>query len=158
MRIPIVCGAPVVCRVMQYLSDEWLDAAAARLARCRVEPPVASPGLEIHTVVHDVPDKAAATVEYRIFALGDRITLTRTGSSESESATERSVASPISVRFTQTYRTAAAVCRGEASAQAAFMTGDIRLGGDVSALISNPGLTAAVGDVFENLRASSTFA
>jgi len=39
------------------------------------------------------------------------------------------------VRFTQVHRVAVAIARGDASAQRAFMTGDLRVGGDLGALL-----------------------
>ena len=50
--------------------------------------------------------------------------------------------------FTQDVETAAAVNRGELSAQAAFMTGRLRVGGDVQVLLDRQPALAEVDDIF----------
>lgn len=48
--------------------------------------------------------------------------------------------------------TAAAIARGELNAQRAFMSGRLRIGGDVTALVRAHAAVAALGDVFAQLR------
>ena len=55
--------------------------------------------------------------------------------------------------FTQDRATAEAIHRGELSAQAAFMQGRLRLGGDLRAVIDRAGELAAIDDVFASARA-----
>jgi len=55
--------------------------------------------------------------------------------------------------FTQDRGTAEAIHRGELSAQAAFMQGRLRLGGDLRAVIDRAGELAAIDDVFASIRA-----
>ena len=55
--------------------------------------------------------------------------------------------------FTQDRATAEAIHRGELSAQAAFMQGRLRLGGDLRAVIDRAGELAAIDDVFAGARA-----
>ena len=52
------------------------------------------------------------------------------------------------VTFTQDRATALAIHRGELSAQAAFMEGRLRLGGDLRDVIRRAGALAALDDVF----------
>lgn len=59
------------------------------------------------------------------------------------------------VRFRQDRATAEAIALGELSAQRAFMSGRLRIGGDVQALVENSQALAALGDTFESLRAST---
>ena len=61
------------------------------------------------------------------------------------------------VTFTQDVETAAAVNRGELSAQAAFMTGRLRVGGDVQVLLDRQPALAEVDDIFAPVRADTTY-
>jgi hypothetical protein len=63
-------------------------------------------------------------------------------------------ASP-TVTFTQTRELAAAIARGDQSAQAAFRRGDLRVGGDTRALVEHASTLAAVEDVFASVRADT---
>ena len=55
--------------------------------------------------------------------------------------------------FTQDRATAEAIHRGDLSAQAAFMQGRLRLGGDLRAVIDRASELAAIDDVFASARA-----
>jgi len=57
------------------------------------------------------------------------------------------------ITFTQDLATARAVQRGELSAQAAFIEGRLRLGGDVRAVLDRAGILASIDDVFAATRA-----
>ncbi len=57
------------------------------------------------------------------------------------------------VTFTQDRDTAAAIASGELSAQAAFLAGRLRVGGDLRAALANARELAALGDVFASARA-----
>jgi hypothetical protein len=61
------------------------------------------------------------------------------------------------VTITVPYETAAAINAGRESAQAAFMTGRLRVGGDVSALLRHREALAAVDDVFAGVRRATTY-
>lgn len=56
------------------------------------------------------------------------------------------------VRFRQSRETALAIARGELSAQRAFMSGSLQVGGDVQRLVENSQVLAALGDTFARLR------
>lgn len=56
------------------------------------------------------------------------------------------------VRFHQDYATAASIAMGQGSAQRAFMTGRLRIGGDLRALLDHAEVLAQVGDVFASVR------
>ena len=55
--------------------------------------------------------------------------------------------------FTQDRATAEAIHRGELSAQAAFMQGRLRLGGDLRRVIDRAAELTAIDDVFASTRA-----
>jgi putative sterol carrier protein len=57
------------------------------------------------------------------------------------------------VTFTQDRDTATAIAAGELSAQAAFLAGRLRVGGDLRAALDNARELAALGDVFASARA-----
>jgi putative sterol carrier protein len=59
--------------------------------------------------------------------------------------------------FTQDRATAGAIARGELSAQAAFLDGRLRVGGDLSAARSRARALAAIADVFASPRAVTTW-
>ena len=57
----------------------------------------------------------------------------------------------------QDWETATAISRGELSAQVAFMTGRIRVRGDLPKLVAYGNLFDGVDDVFDNLRGQTTY-
>ncbi len=59
------------------------------------------------------------------------------------------------VTFRQDHATAVAITRGELAAQAAFMVGRLRVGGDVAGLIRHQRALAGVDDVFATVRAGT---
>jgi putative sterol carrier protein len=61
------------------------------------------------------------------------------------------------VTFRQSYATAAAIGRGEMSAQTAFMVGKLRVGGDVELLMANQSTFDGVADVFGTVRAGTEY-
>ena len=134
--------------MLRYLSEEWLAEAGSAVSTVMIDPPVPEPGFAIVTRVTGVPGHTTGTVEYRVVFEGATASLLAGG--------EVPEGVP-GVRFTQTFRTAQAVAEGQLSAQAAFMSGDIQLGGEVSAILSHAGLMTRVGDCLAELRARTTF-
>lgn len=61
------------------------------------------------------------------------------------------------VSFTQDRETATAVGRGDLSAQAAFMLGKLRVGGNVSLLMAHQATFAGIDDVFAEVRDRTTY-
>ena len=61
------------------------------------------------------------------------------------------------VTFRQSYETAAAIGRGELSAQTAFMIGKLRVGGNVELLMTHQSTFDGVEDVFESVRAGTEY-
>lgn len=62
-------------------------------------------------------------------------------------------ATSATVRFHQDYATAAAIAAGQSSAQRAFMTGRLRVGGDLRVLLDHTEVLAKLDDVFADVRA-----
>ena len=145
---------------LQYLSDDWLDEAAALLARIVIEPPIDGPALALDTIVTgsdsgDGSDDSAGdgsagdTVRFRYLFDGASVTLIREIPGEDADISV--------VRITQSRRVAIDIARGERSAQEAFLATDIQLGGDVTRLIQLAGLLDQVGDALAPLRATTEF-
>ncbi|MFW2381229.1 MAG: hypothetical protein ACN4GZ_05675 [Acidimicrobiales bacterium] len=109
-----------------YLTDEWFDAAAIRVAAAPFSSE--SPDLIAFSyTISDLPDghaKAGTVVHYRIDADPSRQKATLSCSDE-----------PGDVTFAMTYDVAFAVATGATSGSRAFLDGSIRLGGNVAALI-----------------------
>lgn len=61
------------------------------------------------------------------------------------------------VTFTQSRRTAEEIAQGRLSAQAAFMLGSLRVGGDVSRLTEHQEAFANVEDTFATVRAGTDY-
>lgn len=119
----------------RYLSPEWiaaLDAAAA--AAGEVVPGVT---LTVQQIVGDVT--------YHVRIADGRVRVHEGRAPDAD------------VTFRQDPAVAAAIARGERSAQAAFMAGELRVGGDLTALMTHQAAFAALDDVFAAVRAETTF-
>lgn len=125
----------------RFLSAEWvaeLDDAARRSASLRTA--TAGVDLVVEQVVTDGPD--GDRTYHLVLRDGD----VRVVDGPAEAPT---------VTFTQPWSIARAVARGETSAQGAFMGGDLRVGGDVGALLAHQAAIARLDDVFADVRAST---
>lgn len=118
-----------------FLTDAWLDelSSAAEAAELPPMPPLA--------LQQVVPDGPAGEVAYALVVDEGRVRVHR-----------GRVDGPDLV-FTQDRATAEAIHRGELSAQAAFMQGRLRLGGDLRAVIDRAADLASLDDVFARVRA-----
>ena len=119
-----------------FLTDAWLDdlEAAARAAE------VASAAhLVLQQIVPDGPD--GHEVAYALVVADGRLRV------------ERGRVGAADLTFTQDRATAEAIHRGDLSAQAAFMQGRLRLGGDLRAVIDRAGELEAIDDVLRSVRA-----
>ena len=130
--------------MIDYLSDEWLEAASVMITALVLDPPLEG-SLTIEQAVTGAPSGA---VRYRITIEGPSLALRRT---------EPSGESDPDIRFTQDYATAAAVAQGQQSAQWAFMHGKLQVGGDITRMISCSAALDALGDAFATLRARTSF-
>ncbi|MGI8756393.1 MAG: SCP2 sterol-binding domain-containing protein [Acidimicrobiales bacterium] len=64
-------------------------------------------------------------------------------------------ASDATVRFSQDLATAVEIVQGTGSGQRAFMSGRLRVGGDLTALLANALVLAELDDVFAGVRAET---
>jgi hypothetical protein len=137
---------------LRYLSDRWLDAADRALADLEPIPESLTMGV---TVV-DGPDGVRS---YRLVFGPDRVGIDRVGTGRTEAGTDTGDgrAADTDVRMTLTWATAVAIANGQASAQRAFLDGDIQFGGDASVLLGHQDRFAAVDDRLAALRAGTDF-
>jgi len=123
--------------VPEYLSPAWFDAADCAL---RADPGLAAASKGVHLVLQQTVEDPAPGTTWHI-----RIDDGRVGLGIG------SAADP-TVTFRCDRATAVDVHLGRTSAQAAFMAGDLRVGGDVGALLAHQELLAGLTDVLAPLR------
>jgi predicted lipid carrier protein YhbT len=123
--------------VLEYLSPTWFEAADQAL-RSDVELAAASRGLQL--VLQQSVDDPAPGVTWHIRIDDGRVRLVL---GEAGDAT---------VTFRCDRATAIDIHEGRTSAQAAFMAGRLRGGGDVGALLAHQQLLAGLNDVLAPLR------
>ena len=127
-----------------FLSTEWLDALQHAAVETTTAPaaPADAPRLVVQQVVTGGPK---GVVEYHVIV--DR-GVTSVGAGRAANPT---------ITFTQDRDTAAAVSRGELSAQGAFMAGRIRVRGNLADLIAQQDALAGIDDVFAAVRESTEY-
>jgi putative sterol carrier protein len=129
--------------VVQYLSDEWFQRADEELSGdASLGAAAASTDLVIQYEVAGAP---SGKVAYAV-----RI-------ADGSAGVEPGPHPDAPVSFSLDYPTAARIASGELSAQAAFMRGDLKLGGDVTVLIRQHELLGALDDALAALRADTQF-
>ena len=127
----------------RYLSDEWLrevGEAAAASDTLRA----ATAALEL-TVQHQVTEGPEGDRTFHVVL------------DHGEARVAAGPASAPDVVFTHDYETAAAIADGTLSAQAAFMIGKLRVGGNLTALIEHQRALNGLDDVLEEVRARTDF-
>lgn len=134
--------APTMRTVPVFLSEEWIadldSAASAAPALVGVLPDDAD--VDALIIEHVVDDDGTERAFHLV--LGQGPARARSGRAEVPTIT-----------FSQSRATAAAIASGRASAQSAFMAGDLRLGGRVDLLLAHHGALADLDDVFSEVRA-----
>jgi putative sterol carrier protein len=129
--------------VPRYLTQEWLDAAQHAVeADAALANATKDVQLTVQQVVTGGPDGDAS---YHV-SIDDGTVRVVTG--EASNAT---------VTFIQNWDTATAISRGDLSAQGAFMTGLIRVRGDLPKLVEHGGVFGGVDDVLADLRTQTTY-
>jgi ubiquinone biosynthesis protein UbiJ len=126
--------------MVDYLSRAWFEAADAALS---ADPRLAEAARGVHLVLQQSVDDPAPGVTWHI-RIDD-------GSVHLVPAT----ADDATVTFRCDRATAEAVHQGRTSAQAAFMAGHLRVGGDVGALLAHQELLSGLNDVLADLRAAA---
>jgi len=129
---------------VQYLSPEWM-AAAGRALAADAELGAATAGLDL-TICQTVTGGPHGDVTWHV-TLGEGVVRLVPGPPEE----------PATVRFSTDYATATAVATGELAAQRAFVEGRLRVGGDLSQLITHHRTLAAVDDALVAVRATTTY-
>jgi hypothetical protein len=114
-----------------FLTDEWLDELGGAAGGATVDPALR---LRVQQVVPDGP--GGREVAYLVEVADGAVSIHRGRHDDAD------------VTFTQDLATALAIHRGQLSAQAAFMEGRLRLGGDLRAVIERAAALAAIDDVF----------
>ncbi|WP_421121063.1 SCP2 sterol-binding domain-containing protein [Aquihabitans daechungensis] len=128
--------------MLTFLSDEWIGAlhdAAATDADLAARTREVS--LTIEQEVTGAPD---GDVRYHLTFERGAVAVTPGPAPEA------------TVRFRQDYATAASIAMGHGSAQRAFMTGRLRVGGDLRVLLDHSEVLAQLDDVFAGVRARTT--
>lgn len=126
--------------MVAYLSDEWMERAAAALATSS-ELAERTADLDL-AVAYEVTGAPGGKVIYTLrFDHGT-------------TALESSV-SDAPVSFVLDYDSAAAIARGDLSAQAAFMQGRLKLVGDVNVLIRDGAVLDGITDALGTLRSDT---
>lgn len=117
---------------LRYLSDEWLAAADAAVDGLS---PVAT-DLSVGMEISGGPDGDRG---YRLILGPDRVGVAADGGE-------------VRVRMGMNWQTAVSIAQGRTSAQRAFLDGEIRLGGDTSALLGHQAELAEFDDRLGALR------
>jgi putative sterol carrier protein len=129
--------------VPRYLTEEWIDAAHRAVeSDAALANATKDVQLTVQQVVTGGPDGDAA---YHVVIDDGTV---RVVNGQAGNAT---------VTFIQNWETATAIGRGELSAQGAFMTGRIRVRGDLPKLVEYGSLFGGVDDVFADLRERTTY-
>jgi putative sterol carrier protein len=129
--------------VVRYLSLEWIDAVAARVAADGTLAGLAHEHeIGLSQVVTDGPE---GDVTYHLQVGGGAI------------AFAPGVADPEHVRMEQSWDTAVAVATGALNAQEAFIDGQIRLHGDQGRLLAAQPVFGALDAVFADMRAATEY-
>jgi predicted lipid carrier protein YhbT len=122
-----------------HLSPAWLAALDAAVTS---HAPLAEATRGVQLVIEQVVTDDDSTVQWHV-AFDD-------GSVRVVPGAAPEGAAPL-VRFTTDQVTARAVATGTMTAQAAFMEGRLRVGGDTTALLAHHDLLTEVGDVFASV-------
>jgi putative sterol carrier protein len=129
--------------VPRYLTPEWLDAAQRAVeADDTLAKATTDVRISVQQVVTGGPDGDTA---YQVVIDDGTVRVVK---GEAADAT---------VTFVQDWQTASAIGRGELSAQGAFMSGRIRVRGDLPKLVECADVFSEVDDVFAGLRAQTTY-
>lgn len=126
-----------------FLSPAWID-AMDEAARSSDRLAALASGLDLvveHRVTGAGPDGGEIVFHLALGEGGPRVVA-------------GAAASP-SITFSQDLDTARAIASGAGSAQLAFMSGALRVGGDLRVLLDHQEALAAIGDVFSEVRAAT---
>ena len=126
----------------RFLTDEWFADLRAAASTEEVGKAAAGVELRLAQVVTGGPD---GDRRYTVAVAGGTVDV-RPGNGHPADAT-----------FTEDYETAAAIHRGDLSPQEAFMTGRIRVSGNIAALIAGQDALARLAPALAGVRPSTTY-
>lgn len=135
---------------MQFLSPAWIDALdrAARQHRGSPGPDATGVVIEPGVVIeHRVTGTAGGEVRYCLTVRPDGLEVHAGAAGSGQPASDLPV-----VTLTSDEHTARAIASHQQAPQRAFLTGRLRLGGDIAALLANRRALAALGDLFAEVR------
>ncbi len=144
MPSPICCMAGHTTDVAKYLTPEWVD-DLDRAAQASEAIRAAAPDLVL-VVEHVVTGAPEGTVRYYI-EFDHGATRLRFGRAPRADAS-----------FTEDHETAVAVSRGAINAQSAFMSGRLRVTGDMDKLMAAQPAFVALDAALDDARARTTYA
>lgn len=127
----------------RYLTQEWLEAAQR--------------AVETDATLADATKDVQLTVQHVVTGGPDGDAAYHVTINDGTVRVVSGTLSDATVTFMQDWQTATAVSRGELSAQGAFMTGLIRVRGDLPKLVEHGDVFGDVGDVFTDLRTATTY-
>jgi putative sterol carrier protein len=129
--------------VARYLTPEWFDAAQRAIDHSSA---LAEAAAAVQVVVQQtVTDGPDGDVAYHVLVDGRAVQIV------SGEATDPTVT------FIESWATAGAIARGELSAQGAFMSGLIRVRGDLPKLVECGNALGDVDDALADVRAQTTY-
>ena len=126
----------------RFLTEEWFEDLRAAATGDDVRTATRSVRLTLRQVVTGGPD---GEVQYAI-AIAD-----------GDVAVRPDDAGPADATFTEDYDTAAAINRGELSPQEAFMTGRIRVSGNVGVLLASQEALAGLAPALASVAPTTTY-
>lgn len=129
--------------MVQYLSDEWIQRAGEALSG---DDALAAATAEMElSIAYEVTGAPGGKRSYTVTIDRGAVSLT------TDSGVEPSVT------FGLDYDTAAEIARGDLAAQAAFMQGRLKLGGDVNVLIRQHAAIDGLTDALAGLRSETEY-
>jgi len=129
--------------VPRYLSPEWFTAAQT--------------ALDASTSLKDASKGVAIDVQHLVTGAPDGDLTFHVHVNDGTARIDRGETADPTVTFIESWDTAKAIAQGELSAQGAFMTGLIRVRGDLPKLVEHSDAFGGVDDVFASLRADTTY-
>ncbi|MEO6628989.1 MAG: SCP2 sterol-binding domain-containing protein [Aquihabitans sp.] len=134
--------------MLAFLSPDWLAALdEAAQADPRLAEGTASLSLVVEQRILKVPGADSSTTDLSYHVSIDH----------GQVSVVPGPAPAPTVRFSQDLATARAIAQGSESAQRAFMTGRIQVGGDLRALVEHQEILGDLADVFASVRARTDF-
>jgi len=136
--------------MLAFLSPAWIDALDAAATS---DPALAAATDQLTLVVEqEVLDGPDGDVTFHV-AFDHGVVRVAAGPAHTDDDAGESGQAPPTVRFSQGYATARAIALGTESAQRAFMSGSLQVGGDLRVLLDHQATLAALDDVFAGVRA-----